>query len=162
MSPRWDLGVGADDDNDDLDTLYGAQVRLRRPSPFEMTDAEVVEEACRLLGRLRTDLVTRLREVLGSPRARRTHELKTWPGQYQAIVEGRKTHEVRRDDRDFRVGDRLWLQEFHPETRHLSGRGCLVEVTYITRPEDHSGVTPGHCVMTVRLVDDVRPVPLPR
>jgi hypothetical protein len=66
------------------------------------------------------------------------HELKCWPDSFQATAEGRKTHEVRRnDDRRFAAGDRLYLREWIPENgagdgRSYTGRVLSVEVTYIT------------------------------
>jgi hypothetical protein len=42
------------------------------------------------------------------------HELKTWPTGFQAILLGKKTHEVRPADRDFKVGDYLLLKEWKP------------------------------------------------
>jgi len=43
-----------------------------------------------------------------------THYLKTWPEYYKAILTGAKTFEVRKNDRDFKVGDILVLQEWDP------------------------------------------------
>ena len=40
------------------------------------------------------------------------HELKTLPKYYKAVVKGEKTFEVRKDDRDFQVGDTLLLQKY--------------------------------------------------
>ena len=40
------------------------------------------------------------------------HELKTWPPEFQAIYSGRKTFEVRRNDRDFKEGDEVLLREY--------------------------------------------------
>jgi len=61
------------------------------------------------------------------------HNLKTWPEFYQAILEGRKKFELRKDDRGFNVGDILVLREFNPETEKYSGREMEVTVTYIAK-----------------------------
>lgn len=42
------------------------------------------------------------------------HHLKTWPTYFQAIKRGDKTFELRLNDRDFREGDTLFLQEWNP------------------------------------------------
>lgn len=43
-----------------------------------------------------------------------THELKTWPDPFAAIVSGRKRFEYRRDDRGYAIGDSLRLREWTP------------------------------------------------
>jgi uncharacterized protein YqfB (UPF0267 family) len=61
-----------------------------------------------------------------------THELKTWPPHFGEVVAGRKTVEVRRDDRGgFNVGDLLWLREYDPRTRTYSGRFTVRRVTHV-------------------------------
>ena len=45
------------------------------------------------------------------PELPRLHRLKTDPEVYQAVLAGRKTFEIRLNDRDFRVGDELLLME---------------------------------------------------
>jgi hypothetical protein len=42
------------------------------------------------------------------------HALKCWPEFFAAILGGQKRHEVRHDDRGFKVGDRLLLREWDP------------------------------------------------
>jgi len=83
----------------------------------------------------------------------RIHELKTWPEPFEAILQGRKRHEVRRDDRGFAVGDLLHLKEWSPdafglEVHGYTGRECKVRVTYLTKPGTF-GLSRDTCVMTV-------------
>ncbi len=39
------------------------------------------------------------------------HELKTDPAVFQALFDGKKTYELRKDDRGFETGHKLWLRE---------------------------------------------------
>jgi hypothetical protein len=102
------------------------------------------------------------------------HELKTWPGGFEAIIRGEKSHEIRPADRDFKVGDQLFLREWAPDHLHgcewetdgrcrlcrraigepmrgdYTGREALVDVTYIT-PEGRFGCPMGYVVMSVSL-----------
>ncbi len=61
-----------------------------------------------------------------------THELKTWPEQYQALIDGRKTHEVRRADRPFHIGDVLYLREWQPDMERYTGRESFWTITWMT------------------------------
>ena len=44
-----------------------------------------------------------------------THELKILPQFYRAVLEGRKTFEVRKNDRHYCVGDFISLAEYDPD-----------------------------------------------
>jgi hypothetical protein len=61
-----------------------------------------------------------------------THYLKTWPEPYAATQAGAKSYEIRRNDRDYRVGDLLFLQEWNPTERLYTGREMFRLVTYKT------------------------------
>lgn len=76
------------------------------------------------------------------------HDLKCWPGPFEGVVTGQKTHEVRKDDRGYSVGDTLKMREWDPDTSKYTGRACRVEVTYISR--DAFGLPPGLIVMSIR------------
>jgi hypothetical protein len=80
------------------------------------------------------------------------HELKTWPQFFDAIVDRSKAFELRVDDRNFAVGDRLLLREWDPEVSgrntddHYTGREMIVDVTYIL-PVEHGA----RVVMSIRV-----------
>lgn len=73
------------------------------------------------------------------------HELKTWPEYFEAVYNGLKTFEVRKDDRNFQVGDILILREWLPSRESYTGRKTYVKVTYTLR--DTRFVKDGHVVM---------------
>lgn len=54
--------------------------------------------------------------------------LKTKPKYFEMQLKGLKNFEVRKNDRDFQVGDILCLEEFYKD---YTGRFIHVEVTYI-------------------------------
>lgn len=72
------------------------------------------------------------------------HALKILPEYFEAVRNGRKTFELRNNDRDFRVGDYLALNEWDGD--HYTGRTELVEVTYMMNPNDIM-TCPGHFVL---------------
>jgi hypothetical protein len=64
----------------------------------------------------------------------REHDLKTWPEYFAAVLDGRKTFEVRRtDDRHFAVGDVLRLREWDPACGAYTGRATTQRVSYIVQ-----------------------------
>lgn len=85
------------------------------------------------------------------PNAPRNHRLKCWPHFYGQLCGGIKSFEIRKDDRGFRVGDSLSLEEYDPETDQYSGRGYNGTITYILRGEEAEqfGVQPGYCVLSL-------------
>ncbi len=81
----------------------------------------------------------------------RVHKLKTWPEFYEKVRTNEKRHEMRKDDRDFRVGDLLELVEWDPTplapNDQLTGRSLMRRITYLMR--DFAGITPGYCLMSI-------------
>lgn len=88
------------------------------------------------------------------------HDLKCSPEPFAALITGAKTHEFRRDDRGFQVGDVLRLREWDPtprpwrgdieddRARGYTGRELRRRVTYISRGPDW-GIPPGYVVMSL-------------
>lgn len=87
------------------------------------------------------------------------HRLKTWPSYFAAVVDGSMPFQVRRNDRDFQVGDKLELREWDPAKGQYTGRSAFVRVVSIFfpaafTPDDYpiGGVLQGYCVMGIRLL----------
>ncbi|EIA7337258.1 DUF3850 domain-containing protein [Listeria monocytogenes] len=66
----------------------------------------------------------------------KTHELKILSEYFWDIAEGRKTFEIRKNDRDFQVGDILILREWDDMD---TGLYTVVEVVYMTDYEQKDG-----------------------
>lgn len=77
------------------------------------------------------------------------HDLKCWPAHFDEIRKGRKHVEVRKDDRDFEVGDLLLLREYDDGPDEYTGRHLLARVTHIIREQDHQGITTGFVAMSI-------------
>ncbi len=69
------------------------------------------------------------------------HELKTIPKYFELVRLDRKHFEWRNNDREFTIGDFLWLREW--DTDHFTDREELVKITEIVSdtsigiPEDY-------------------------
>ncbi|KRT87117.1 MULTISPECIES: ASCH/PUA domain-containing protein [Bacillus] len=63
---------------------------------------------------------------------RQKHKLKILPEYFEAVCTGVKNFEIRRNDRNYQVGDLLELNEYIPEKAEFTGRVVVREVTYIT------------------------------
>lgn len=70
------------------------------------------------------------------------HELKIAPEYMAALLTGVKNFEIRKNDRDFQVGDRLWLREW--DNGKYTRREITAYVTYITSYQQK----PGYVVMS--------------
>jgi len=79
-----------------------------------------------------------------------THELKVWMDFWQDLTSGRKTFEVRKDDRGFNVGDTLILKEWQPMLERYTGKELVVTVTYLL-PGGVFGIEPGYVVMSISI-----------
>jgi hypothetical protein len=78
------------------------------------------------------------------------HELKLDPEQMTEVMSGAKTHEVRRFDRDFKLGDTLLLREYSRPGNRYTGVAAFMEVTNVTQPGTY-GLPSGIGVMSVAM-----------
>lgn len=78
----------------------------------------------------------------------KTHEIKVWPAYFKAINELHKNFEVRKNDRNYQVGDCLVLKEFDPVSGY-TGEWIKAKITYILHGGQF-GIEEGYCVMALR------------
>ena len=73
-----------------------------------------------------------------------------------AVGERQKPFEVRKDDRDFQVGDWLTLREWDDQVCAFGLRWIACKITYVLRGDAafRFGVRPGFCVLGIMLPDD--------
>lgn len=83
-----------------------------------------------------------------------THELKILPEYYDAVLSGVKNFEIRKNDRNYHVGDKLILQEYQPNDNMLidpgyTGRQLERWVGYILY-DWQVGLKDGYCIMALK------------
>lgn len=76
------------------------------------------------------------------------HELKTWKEYFHEVLVGRKTFEVRKNDRDFKKGDTLILKEWDNEKQEYTGRQTARGVSYVLHGGQF-GIEDGYVVMSI-------------
>ena len=74
------------------------------------------------------------------------HHLKTLPTFYQAVIDGKKPFEIRNNDRNFKSGDYIILEEWN---NRYTGRYCEVIVKDIF---DISFLFPGYVAFTFKIL----------
>jgi hypothetical protein len=72
--------------------------------------------------------------------------VKCWTPSFQALRNRTKRFELRKNDRDYQVGDILRQQEWNPDTEY-TGQEDDYEVTWILY--EGFGLPPGYCIMSV-------------
>ena len=76
-----------------------------------------------------------------------THRVKIWPKFYDEVAGGMKPFELRKDDRNYAVGDELRLEEYDPEMKIYTGRTVTAKVIY--KLERMPGLEDGYCVLAL-------------
>jgi hypothetical protein len=84
----------------------------------------------------------------------RTHRLKTVQPHFDAFRSGRKTVEIRLNDRDFRVGDLLELCEYDLVSDRFTGECEIRVVTYVV--EGFEGSIKGWVMLCLGAVEGDR------
>lgn len=74
------------------------------------------------------------------------HQLKILPEYFEQVMAGNKWFELRKDDRDYKVGDYIILREWDGSDytgRNLQG----ISIRYILRNVPEYGLMDGYCIL---------------
>lgn len=82
----------------------------------------------------------------------RRHDLKVWFPYFEAIHSGRKTFELRRNDRDFQCGDELFLREWDQTAKCYSKSVVLAKVTHVLTDCPEWGLQPGFAILSFTII----------
>lgn len=77
------------------------------------------------------------------------HTLKTWTTYFQQMRSGKKTFEIRKNDRGFQLGDLLICWDYDPELEQYSGDKLYYRVTYLTDASDFGALSEGFVCMSL-------------
>lgn len=74
-----------------------------------------------------------------------THELKILPKWFMDVALWKKDFEIRKNDREFEVGDILHLKEWNGT--EYTGRGIRRRIKYIYHGTGEYGLQEGYCIL---------------
>ena len=77
----------------------------------------------------------------------KTHELKIIPEYFEAVVSGKKNFEIRKNDRNFHVGDKVVLKEWNGA--EYTGNQVERYISYILF-DWQAGLKDGYCIIALK------------
>lgn len=82
------------------------------------------------------------------------HNIKCWKEFFSDIKTGKKSFELRINDRNYEVGDTLHLREYDSITGLYTGKDCFRDIAYILG--GHEGIKEGYIIMAIKHCDDAK------
>jgi len=76
-------------------------------------------------------------------KAVRVHVVKEWPAPFAEFLAGLRDFEIRVNDRDYKAGDRLVVQEFDPHKGQLTGRELHRSIKLVVSANSYGGMFHG-------------------
>jgi hypothetical protein len=61
---------------------------------------------------------------------------KSWPGEFQKILDGKKKFDLRLGDTNYKEGDILVLEEFDPKLGKYTGRKIQKKIGFVLKTKD--------------------------
>ena len=81
------------------------------------------------------------------PKEQKVHELKLAAMYFKDVATGKKSFELRKNDRGFKTGDALRLNEYADGKE--TGRYIEADIVYML--EDHSGLQEDYCILGIKV-----------
>jgi len=81
-------------------------------------------------------------------KVRPCHKVKVWPPFFEAVLSGDKTFEVRKDDRNYQVGDSHALFKWSPDTNTYTGLFSNFRIVY-KLDGGQFGIEKGYCCLGI-------------
>ncbi len=80
------------------------------------------------------------------------HKLKTWPEYFLLMEKGEKNFELRKNDRGFKAGHKLILEEYDPLTKSYTGQILHKKISYVLQGTcgETFGLKAGYCVLALQ------------
>jgi ParB family chromosome partitioning protein len=84
-----------------------------------------------------------------SDSGQKVHQIRLASMYFDDVCSGKKSFELRKNDRHYKVGDILEMMEFADGKN--TGRSVRVLVTYLL--EDYTGIEDGYCIMATKVIE---------
>jgi len=77
------------------------------------------------------------------------HDLKCEHEYFKKVASGEKPWELRKNDRDYQIGDILLLRQLDKDKKTFTGLFVAKKVTYILTDAPQFGLMDGYCIMSI-------------
>lgn len=136
-------------------TLHEEEPSIPKPDPVQEPEIEEQEkedgEEAQIPGQ---DTVENHKEWMPdesiSGQQSTVHQIKLKRQYFKDVADGKKTFELRKNDRGYRVGDVLDMREI--KDGEETGQHIRAEITYML--ENYEGIEEGYCILAIRLKHD--------
>lgn len=91
---------------------------------------------------------------LPSDEGKKIHDIKLAALYYDDVIRGKKTFELRKNDRKYKVGDLLCMNEY--SEGKTTGRTIQAEIIYML--EDYSGLEEGYCILGTKVLNETQEI----
>lgn len=79
-----------------------------------------------------------------------THALKTWPEFFSRVENGQKNFELRKNDRNYKEGDRVLLQEYDYQSKKYTGKELEKIISYVLFNAEKFGLKKGYVILGLK------------